>query len=201
MLKAKRKGFREDDEEDCRRKERRRREAKNVAAQRSNCMDGREAGNCREEYDPQAIEKKWQARWNADHAFEADADPSKPKYYVLEMLPYPSGTHAHGAHAQLHHRRRGGALPAHAGFPCDSPDGLGRLRTAGGKRGDPAGNSSARVDQHATSLRSSACCTDSDSAMTGGAKFPPASRNITSGTSGSFCACWNAELPTASAAA
>jgi len=44
------------------------------------------------EYDPQTIEKKWQARWNADHAFEADADPSKPKYYVLEMLPYPSGT-------------------------------------------------------------------------------------------------------------
>ncbi len=44
------------------------------------------------EYDPQAIEAKWQARWNADHAFEADADPSKPKYYVLEMLPYPSGT-------------------------------------------------------------------------------------------------------------
>jgi leucyl-tRNA synthetase len=44
------------------------------------------------EYDPQAIEKKWQARWNADHVFEVDADPSKPKYYVLEMLPYPSGT-------------------------------------------------------------------------------------------------------------
>ncbi len=44
------------------------------------------------EYDPQAIEQKWQARWNADRAFEADVDPSKPKYYVLEMLPYPSGT-------------------------------------------------------------------------------------------------------------
>jgi leucyl-tRNA synthetase len=44
------------------------------------------------EYDPQAIETKWQARWNADHAFESDVDPSKPKYYVLEMLPYPSGT-------------------------------------------------------------------------------------------------------------
>ncbi|HVA95365.1 MAG TPA: leucine--tRNA ligase, partial [Candidatus Dormibacteraeota bacterium] len=44
------------------------------------------------EYDPQAIESKWQARWNADHAFEADADSLKPKYYVLEMLPYPSGT-------------------------------------------------------------------------------------------------------------
>ena len=44
------------------------------------------------EYDPQAIEKKWQQRWAADRAFEADADPSRPKYYVLEMLPYPSGT-------------------------------------------------------------------------------------------------------------
>jgi leucyl-tRNA synthetase len=44
------------------------------------------------EYDPQAIERKWQARWNADRAFEVDADPAKPKYYVLEMLPYPSGT-------------------------------------------------------------------------------------------------------------
>jgi len=44
------------------------------------------------EYDPQAIERKWQARWNADRAFEADADPAKPKYYALEMLPYPSGT-------------------------------------------------------------------------------------------------------------
>jgi leucyl-tRNA synthetase len=44
------------------------------------------------EYDPQVIEKKWQARWSADHAFEADADPSKQKFYMLEMLPYPSGT-------------------------------------------------------------------------------------------------------------
>jgi len=44
------------------------------------------------EYDPQAIERRWQARWNVDRAFEVDADPTKPKYYVLEMLPYPSGT-------------------------------------------------------------------------------------------------------------
>jgi leucyl-tRNA synthetase len=44
------------------------------------------------DYDPKAIEQKWQARWNADRAFETDADPAKPKYYVLEMLPYPSGT-------------------------------------------------------------------------------------------------------------
>ncbi len=43
-------------------------------------------------YDPQKIEEKWQKRWAEARVFEAEADPSKPKYYVLEMLPYPSGT-------------------------------------------------------------------------------------------------------------
>ncbi len=44
-------------------------------------------------YDPAAIEPKWQLRWAADpkmYAAEA-TDCGKPKYYVLEMLPYPSG--------------------------------------------------------------------------------------------------------------
>ncbi len=44
------------------------------------------------EYDPQAIEAKWQKRWEEARASESDVDPSKSKYYVLEMLPYPSGT-------------------------------------------------------------------------------------------------------------
>jgi len=43
-------------------------------------------------YDPQKVEAKWQKRWAEAHVFETEADPSKPKYYVLEMLPYPSGT-------------------------------------------------------------------------------------------------------------
>jgi leucyl-tRNA synthetase len=43
-------------------------------------------------YDPQKIEIKWQKRWAEARVFESEADPSKPKYYVLEMLPYPSGT-------------------------------------------------------------------------------------------------------------
>ena len=44
-------------------------------------------------YDPATIETKWQARWAADPAMYAAEPPScgKPKYYVLEMLPYPSG--------------------------------------------------------------------------------------------------------------
>ena len=43
-------------------------------------------------YDPQKIEEKWQKRWAEACVFESEVDPSKPKYYVLEMLPYPSGT-------------------------------------------------------------------------------------------------------------
>ena len=44
------------------------------------------------EYDPQQIEAKWQKIWDEQGAFHADVDPKRPKYYVLEMLPYPSGT-------------------------------------------------------------------------------------------------------------
>src|SRR5580700_155391 len=44
-------------------------------------------------YDPATIEQRWQERWAADPALYAaePATSSKPKYYVLEMLPYPSG--------------------------------------------------------------------------------------------------------------
>ncbi len=44
------------------------------------------------DYRPQEIEEKWQKRWNENRVFESEAEPEKPKYYVLEMLPYPSGT-------------------------------------------------------------------------------------------------------------
>jgi len=42
-------------------------------------------------YDPQQIEAKWQKRWAEAKAFEVEADAARQKYYVLEMLPYPSG--------------------------------------------------------------------------------------------------------------
>ena len=44
-----------------------------------------------ERYNPEAIEEKWQARWQADNSFACSHESSKPKYYVLEMFPYPSG--------------------------------------------------------------------------------------------------------------
>src|SRR3981189_295196 len=51
------------------------------------------AGNAEVRYDPAEIESRWQARWAAQAKLYA-AEPAtsrKPKYYVLEMLPYPSG--------------------------------------------------------------------------------------------------------------
>jgi len=44
-----------------------------------------------EPYDPQHVETKWQKIWADSKVFKVAPDPDKPKYYVLEMFPYPSG--------------------------------------------------------------------------------------------------------------
>ncbi len=44
-----------------------------------------------ERYNPAEIEKRWQETWAEQCAFRAEEDPNKPKYYLLEMFPYPSG--------------------------------------------------------------------------------------------------------------
>ena len=44
-----------------------------------------------EKYFPEKIEEKWQKHWEATGAFEVEADDKCPKFYCLEMLPYPSG--------------------------------------------------------------------------------------------------------------
>ncbi len=44
-----------------------------------------------EKYFPEKIEEKWQKRWADERAFEAREDDPRPKFYALEMLPYPSG--------------------------------------------------------------------------------------------------------------
>jgi leucyl-tRNA synthetase len=44
-----------------------------------------------EKYFAEKIEKKWQKKWAESGAFEAEIDDTKPKFYQLEMLPYPSG--------------------------------------------------------------------------------------------------------------
>lgn len=42
-------------------------------------------------YNFDSIERKWQEIWEKEHVFKASEDPSRPKYYCLEMYPYPSG--------------------------------------------------------------------------------------------------------------
>jgi len=44
-----------------------------------------------ERYDFQAIERKWQEYWERKRLYDTTEDPSKPKFYCLEMFPYPSG--------------------------------------------------------------------------------------------------------------
>ncbi len=51
-------------------------------------------------YDHQAIEAKWQAYWEQDRTFRAADDPAKPKFYCLDMFPYPSGSGLHVGHLE-----------------------------------------------------------------------------------------------------
>ena len=55
-----------------------------------------------EPYDFNAVERKWQQYWDAQHCFEAEADHTKPKFYALVEFPYPSGAGMHVGHIKAY---------------------------------------------------------------------------------------------------
>ena len=51
-------------------------------------------------YNPLAIEPKWQGYWDENKTFKTTEDPGKPKFYALDMFPYPSGAGLHVGHPE-----------------------------------------------------------------------------------------------------
>ena len=91
-------------------------------------------------YDASEIEPKWQRVWAEEGLYRASDDPddARPRFYALDMFPYPSGD-LHMGHAEAF---SGGdvdrAVPGDAGLQRAPPDRMGRVRPTGRERGDQA---------------------------------------------------------------
>jgi leucyl-tRNA synthetase len=111
-------------------------------------------------YTPADIEPKWQARWASEDTFAASEDPDKPKYYVLCMFPYPSGSGLHVGHPESYtavdlvaryKRMTGHSVLNPIGFDSF---GLPAERAAMKENRHPAQITNERIDYFRTQLKS-----------------------------------------------
>ena len=65
------------------------------------------------DYNFTEIEQKWQAYWEKNKTFKTVLDKSKPKFYALDMFPYPSGAGLHVGHPEGQHSRQQRQLQHH----------------------------------------------------------------------------------------
>ena len=122
---------------------------------------------------------------------------SASKSYVVEMLPVSVGRPPHGAHAQLHDRRRDHAHAAPQGDAGAAADGLRRVRPAGRERRDQGRRPPAHRHRAQHRDRSASRCTGWAGRSTGAARSRPPTRPTTAGRSGCSCASTRRGSPTA----
>ena len=152
--------------------------------------------NMQSQYEPDAQSSLVQQEWAARNAFRAHRRHGQAQVLLPVDVPLPLGQAAHGARAQLHHRRRALPLPPHAGLQRAAADGLGCVRPARRERGDGERRAAGEVDLRQHRLHEEAAASRWASPSTGSASSRPARPTTTAGTSGCSCACWKRASPT-----